>query len=185
VQASNLSIDDAALLGRLAAGDQRAFDPLYARHQARLYRYAWRMSGSPEVAEDIVQEVFLALIRGARAFDPARGSLGGYLFGTARHLLCRHWGLDGAEEDLDENTATPESDPLEGLAQAERVERLRAALATLPAAYREAIVLCEMEELDYAEVAMLLDIPVGTVRSRLHRGRALLARRLNGERCRI
>lgn len=177
--------EEVTLLRRLSAGDRRAFEALYAFYQARLFRYTLRMSGSPEMAEDVVQEVFLALIRGARGYDASRGPLSAWLFGTARHLLCRQWGMAGVDEELDEDTAAPEVDPLEGLEQAERVARLRAALAALPAVYREAVVLCEMEELDYAEVAALLDVPIGTVRSRLHRGRAMLARRLNRKRCRI
>jgi RNA polymerase sigma-70 factor (ECF subfamily) len=181
-------MDDAALLARLHAGDGGAFDPLYQRHQGRIYRYALRMTGSPETAEDVVQEVFLALIRGARGFDAAHGSLAGYLYGMARNLLFRTAGPPPPDE-LDEASAVVDEDPLEGLDQARRVERVRQALAGLPAHYREAVVLCDLEELSYAEVAEMLGVAVGTVRSRLNRARAMLTERLSGmrsekERCR-
>jgi len=177
------SVNEASLLRRLQAGEDLAFELLYERHQARIYRYALRMSGSPDMAQDVVQDVFLALIRGARGYDPNCGALSSYLYGMARNLLFRQLGATPAEE-LDEDTASAESDPLEGMQQAERVERVRAALAALPAHYREAVVLCDMEEMSYAEVAELLGVAVGTVRSRLHRARSLLLERLSQERCR-
>lgn len=171
-------MDDAALLRRLHSGEESAFGALYQRHQGRIYRYALRMSGSPEAAEDAVQEVFLALIRGARGFDAAHGSLAGYLYGMARNLLFRACGPAPAEE-LEETSAIVEEDPLEGLELARRVELVRQALAGLPAHYREAVVLCDLEELSYAEVAEVLGVAVGTVRSRLNRARALLSNRLH------
>ncbi len=174
-------LSDAALLRRVHAGEESAFDLLYRRHQGRIYRYALRMSGSPEAAEDVVQEVFLAVIRGARGFDAAHGALASYLFGMARNLLFRQGGAPPADE-LEEGSAVIDADPLEGLHQAEQVERVRQALAGLPAHYREAVVLCDLEELSYAEVAEMLGVAVGTVRSRLHRARALLLDRLSGQR---
>lgn len=174
-------LNDAALLRRVHAGEESAFDLLYQRHQARIYRYALRMSGSPETAEDVVQEVFLAVIRGARGFDAAQGALASYLYGMARNLLFKQAGAPPAEE-LDEDSALLDADPLEGLAQAQQVERVRLALSALPAHYREAVVLCDMEEMSYAAVAEMLGVAVGTVRSRLHRARALLLGRLSEER---
>lgn len=174
-------LNDAALLRRVHSGEENAFDLLYQRHQGRIYRYALRMSGSPQAAEDVVQEVFLGVIRGARGFDPAHGAFSSYLYGMARNLLFRQAGAPPAEE-LDEGVAVIDIDPLEGLDQARQVERVRLALAVLPAHYREAVVLCDMEELSYAEVAEMLGVAVGTVRSRLHRARALLVDRLSQQR---
>lgn len=186
---SNLeSLNESALLHRLHAGEEAAFEVLFARHSPRIYRYALRMCGSPETADDVVQEVFLGLIRGARGYDSKAGPLGSYLYGMARNLLFRQLGASTGVE-LEEDSAVIESDPLEGLHQARQVERVRSALGALPAHYREAVVLCEMEEMSYADVAELLGVAVGTVRSRLHRARALLVERLTtdrvaSERCR-
>lgn len=171
--------EEPQLLRRTQAGDERAFDVLYARHQPAVFRYVLRMSGSEAVAEEVVQEVFLALIHGARGYDAQSGPLRSYLFGMARHALARQRRDDWRFEDLDGDTCTLASDPLEGLTRGEAVERLRQALAALPGHYREAIVLCEMEELSYAETAEILGVPVGTVRSRLNRARALLLERLS------
>lgn len=183
MQGSIASLNEHALLRRVQNGEEAAFELLYERHQARVYRYALRMSGSPEIADDVVQEVFLALIRGARGFDPAAGALGSYLYGMARNLLFQQL-RSPAVDELEDDALVTESDPLEGLEQAEQVERVRQALASLPAHYREAVVLCEMEEMSYAEVAEMLGVAVGTVRSRLHRARAILAEKLSEERCR-
>lgn len=177
------SLNEHALLRRMQAGEAAAFELLYERHQGRVYRYALRMSGSPEMADDVVQEVFLGLIRGARGYDPGAGALASYLYGMARNLLFRQMSGPVGDE-LDEEALAGGGDPLEGLAQAEQVERVRLALASLPAHYREAVVLCEMEEMSYAEVAEVLGVAVGTVRSRLHRARAILAEKLSEERCR-
>ncbi len=183
MQGNIASLNEHALLRRVQTGEAAAFELLYDRHQARVYRYALRMSGSPEIADDVVQEVFLAVIRGARGFDPQAGALSSYLYGMARHLLFRQLGSHALDELEDDAPAT-DANPLDGLEQAEQVERVRLALASLPAHYREAVVLCEMEELSYAEVAEMLGVAVGTVRSRLHRARAILVEKLSEERCR-
>ncbi|WP_321473792.1 sigma-70 family RNA polymerase sigma factor [uncultured Paludibaculum sp.] len=176
------SLNEASLLARLHAGEDLAFELLYERYQPRIYRYVLRMSSSRELADDIVQEVFLGLIRGARGYDAASGPLGSYLYGMARNLLFRHLGAKPMEE-LDEGSMVSEHDPLDGLARSEQIERVRQALAAMPAHYREAVVLCDMEEMSYSAVAELLGVAVGTIRSRLHRARGLLLERLSQERC--
>jgi RNA polymerase sigma-70 factor (ECF subfamily) len=183
LQGTIASLNEHALLRRVQSGEAAAFEELYDRHQARVYRYVLRMSGSPELADDVVQEVFLALIRGARGYDPRAGALASYLYGIARNLLFRHFSVPPVEE-LADDTRVTEANPLEGLEQTEQIERVRLALASIPAHYREAVVLCEMEEMSYAEVAEMLGVAVGTVRSRLHRARAILVEKLSGERCR-
>lgn len=171
--------DDAALLERIEQGDVRAFDELYARHQPPLFRYALRMSGLRAVAEDSVQEVFLALIRGAHGYRAAAGPLRSYLYGMARHALARRRRDEQRVEPVEIDIAAPGTDPLAGLSLEESVRSVRAALEALPAHYREVIVLCEMEELSYAGAAAVLGLPVGTVRSRLSRAKALLLTRLS------
>ncbi len=169
--------NDQDLLLRMQSGDRDAFAALYRGHQAAVYRFALQMSGSEAAAEDVVQETFLTLMRDAGAYDARRGSLGSFLYGVARnHVLRRlerRWilGEEAAELAAAEHT---ESD----LAKSELIAAVRAAVLALPVHYREVVVLCDLEEVDYAEAAVTLSCSVGTVRSRLHRGRRLLARRL-------
>ena len=181
---------DHQLFERLRAGQEQAFVALYHRRQPALYRFALQMSGSAPVAEDIVQEVFLALLREECGYDPERGSLVAYLFGIARKLLLRqferrrldvHVDTGGAEEGRFTEPVDA-SDPLADLAARERVEALRRAVSSLPRRYREVVVLCDLEEVDYAETAAALRCPIGTVRSRLHRARLMLAGKLREER---
>lgn len=173
------------LLARIKKGDEVAFLEVYRRHQGMVYRYALRMCGSAETADDVTQEVFLALIRGAGSFDPSRGTLASYLFGTARRQVFRRLGQD-SEVPLEDEDAGQVADqgvhPLDGLERAEQVALLRQALSALPPHYREAVVLCDLEETSYADAAERLGCAVGTVRSRLNRARALLTERLNAVR---
>jgi len=180
---------DEELLLRIRSGDEEAFLGLYRRRQGAIYRFILHMSGSAAVAEDITQEVFLALLRSECGYDPARGTLSGYLFGIARKLVLRQVERGRSDVTLDmdsEEAPLPElaviQDPLGDMAHRERLEALRRAVTTLPRRYREVVVLCDLEEVDYAEAALALNCPIGTVRSRLHRARALLLEKLNRER---
>jgi RNA polymerase sigma-70 factor (ECF subfamily) len=180
---------DDELLVRLRKGDEEAFVTLYRKRQAAIYRFALHMSGSLTVAEDVTQEVFLALLRQECGFDPERGTLSGYLFGIARKLVLRNSERGRSnvalENDLDDGTL-PElavnDDPLLELTHREGIESLRRAVQALPRRYREVVVLCDLEEVDYADAAVALGCPIGTVRSRLHRARGLLLDKLNQER---
>lgn len=180
---------DHNLLIRLRNGDEQAFVALYRKRQGALYRFALHMSGSASVAEDVVQEVFLALLREECGFDPARGTLSGYLYGIARKLVLRQLERGRGDVPLEtdsDDTALPElavnDDVLGKLTHREGIEALRRAVVTLPRRYREVVVLCDLEEVDYAEAAAILGCPIGTVRSRMHRARALLLDKLNQER---
>jgi RNA polymerase sigma-70 factor (ECF subfamily) len=177
---------DDELLIRMRRGDERAFLTLYRRRQAAIYRFALHMSGSATLAEDVTQEVFLALIREQCGFDPERGTLSGYLFGIARKQVLRHVERGRSDVALDtevESSAVPElmesDDPLTFLIDREGIEALRRAVLALPRRYREVVVLCDLEEVDYGEAAVVLGCPIGTVRSRLHRARALLLEKLS------
>jgi RNA polymerase sigma-70 factor, ECF subfamily len=176
-------VDDSRLLERMRHGDEHAFAELFARHRVPVFRYAMHMGGAGQ-ADDIVQEVFLALLRQHSQFDPSRGSLQAYLLGIARRQILKraaaqHFTVpienDGGDVVAIESSA---ASPFDDLRRAEAVERVRAAIATLPPVYREAIVLCELNEVDYATAAAVMECPIGTVRSRLHRGRALLVAKL-------
>ena len=180
---------DDTLLLRLKNGDEEAFLILYRRRQAGLFRFALHMSGSMPVAEDVTQEVFLALLREDCGYDPDRGTLSGYLFGIARKLVLRQLerGRSNVALDTDsEDFAQPElaivDDPLLDLTRREGIDALRRAVQALPRRYREVVVLCDLEEVDYADAAVALGCPIGTVRSRLHRARGLLLEKLHQER---
>jgi len=187
--AQHSSQTDDELLFRLRNGDEQAFAALYRRRQGSIYRFALHMCGSPAVAEDIAQEVFLALLREECGYDRERGTLSGYLFGIARKLVLRNLERGRGDVPLESETdeASPRElavidDPLAGLTRHEAIEALRRAVHALPRRYREVVVLCDLEELDYAEAAVALGCPIGTVRSRMHRARALLLEKLNQDR---
>jgi RNA polymerase sigma-70 factor, ECF subfamily len=179
-------LTDDGLLGRMIAGDEEAFTLLYRRRQPAIYRFVLHMSGRPAVAEDVTQEVFMTLIRDAKRFDPARGTLNGFLFGIARNHMRKRWEqerrlvplADDAEERGE--LAASGSAGTDEFSVRETVFRVRHAIATLPENYREVVVLCDLEEMSYDEAASALGSPVGTVRSRLHRARAMLLEKLRG-----
>jgi RNA polymerase sigma-70 factor, ECF subfamily len=172
---------DDDLMARIAGGDRDAFALLYRRHRADVLRFALHVSGSPSVADDVSQDVFMAVIHDASNYKPGRSSVRAWLLGIARNHVRRARArrvdspLEGAASA---SVFAVNADPLPDLALQERVGALRRALLELPARFREAVVLCDLEELSYADAAAALGCALGTVRSRLHRGRALLARRL-------
>lgn len=178
---------DEALLKRSAKGDEVAFTALYLKHAGVLYRFALRMTGSAWGAEEIVQDVFMTLIRDTSRYDAARGSLPAFLFGIARNKVMKHnerlpREIALVERHEDGNgagvTLRDSYTPAMWAEQRERLEKVRAAVMELPVEFRETVVLCELEEMSYNEAARVLDCPIGTVRSRLHRGRALLLAKL-------
>jgi RNA polymerase sigma-70 factor, ECF subfamily len=173
---------DSELLRSMLAGDEEALALLYRRRQGNVYRFALQMSGSKSIAEDVTQEVFLFLMREGHVFDPARGSLSAFLLGVARNHVLRRMRVDhlltpiGDDDDVDAAVAVTETAlrPIEELARAETIELVRKAVLSLPAKYREVVVLCELQDVSYGEAAEILGCAIGTVRSRLHRARALL-----------
>jgi RNA polymerase sigma-70 factor, ECF subfamily len=199
-----IELTDDGLLRRMMAGDEDAFTLLYRRRHPAIFRFALHMSGNVAVAEDVTQEVFMTLIRDVRRFDPTRGTLGGFLLGVARNHLLKRWEQDRRSvplaHDADERGHTLAAHGGSGngngsnngngngnstfhnshdlVTSLETVGRVRQAIRTLPENYREVVVLCELEEMSYEEAADALDCPVGTVRSRLHRARALLLEKL-------
>jgi len=180
---------DETLLQRALAGSEEAFTKLYQRLRGVVYRFALQMSGSAGLAEDVTQDVFLILLRKAELFDPQRGALSTYLIQITRNEILRRLGRDqayvfldddGSEEAaLSDESLIVSSDPLGNLVRNEEIEAVRQAVLALPLHYREVVVLCELEEMSYTEAAALLGCAIGTVRSRLHRARALLKQRLN------
>jgi RNA polymerase sigma-70 factor (ECF subfamily) len=170
---------DETLLARARAGDETAFLGLYERHRDTVFRFAYRMLGSAESAEDVAHDCFVGLLSGPARFDASRASLRTYLCGAARHLVFKRFRAAGREvlTDLVEEQVA-EDPPPDGLLGSEIVSRVRAAVAALPPLQREAIVLVEYEGCALSEVAAIVGAEVGTVKARLHRGRETLRRRL-------
>jgi RNA polymerase sigma-70 factor (ECF subfamily) len=174
---------DDLLIARIAEGDRDAFAELYRRHHHDICRFAAHMCGSNVAAEDVVHEAFVAVIDSARRYRPGRTAARLWLLGIARNharraraqrpVLSLH---DQAEAGAAELAI--EVDPVSDLDRRRHLEALRRAVIALPVRYREAVVLCDLHELSYADAATALGCAIGTVRSRLHRGRALLARQL-------
>ena len=179
-------LGDSELLRSMLAGDEEALGLLYRRRQGSVYRFALQMSGSRPIAEDVTQEVFLFLMREGHVFDPARGSLNAFLLGVARNHVLRRLRVDhfltpiGDDDETEVSVAVLETAlrPIEDLARAETIELVRKAVLSLPAKYREVVVLCELQDVSYGEAAEILGCAIGTVRSRLHRARALLLAKL-------
>jgi RNA polymerase sigma-70 factor (ECF subfamily) len=178
---------DAELLKRSAKGDEEAFAALYRRHADVLYRFAFRMTGSSWGAEEIVQDVFMTLVREPGKYDAVRGTLPAFLFGIARNKIMKYNERLPREISLVERqedgsggglTLRDSFTPAMWAEQRERLEKVRAAVMELPIEFRETVVLCELEEMTYDQAARMLDCPIGTIRSRLHRGRALLLAKL-------
>ncbi|HEU5411841.1 MAG TPA: RNA polymerase sigma factor [Candidatus Acidoferrales bacterium] len=192
--AGKAEVRDEDLLRRLAAGDEESFREFYQRHQAGIFRFALHMTGRSEAAEEIVQDAFMTLIRETGKFDAKRGAPQAFLYGIARNhvrrLLERERRYEPLldEESLNGNgngsemaqRGSANEHLLDGMERAEIVEQVRGALERLPLHYREAVTLCDLQEHDYASAAAILECPIGTVRSRLARGREMLAAKLRG-----
>lgn len=179
--AGRLRIDeksDAELHKAALEGSGEAMAALYRRHGSLVYRFTLRMSQSSSIAEEVTQEVFLALLSRLDRFDPQRAALSTWLCGIARRQLWKHLErLDTAavdENDVPEAESCEDS-PVSWLMRREAVESVRVGLDELPISLKEVIVLCEFEELTYEQAAAILEVPIGTVRSRLHRAKARLA----------
>lgn len=186
-------MDDAGLIAAARRGDAVAFSRLFAGFERRIFRYAAHMCGR-DAADDVVQETFLSVLRPstslrASGYDASKGAVGNYLLGIARHFVLKRLSArEVATFDLDEHderTAWPDERPsvLDSLSREETIQAVRAAIASLPAAYREAVVLCELQEMSYADAAAIAQCPVGTVRSRLHRAKAMLMTKLAARDC--
>ncbi len=177
-----MSASDETLMVGVVAGDREAFAGLYRRRRPDVYRFALHMTGSPAAAEDVAQDVFLAVIRDAGRYTPGRSTVVAWLLGIARNHALRRL-TERRHEPLPPPGLEPGVvvDPATGLARGQDIAIVRAALAALPIAYREAVVLCDLQELSYQEAADAAGCAIGTIRSRLHRGRALLAAALRKE----
>ena len=175
---------DEHLLGMALGGNEDAFTALYRRRQGSVYRFALHMSGSAQIAEEVTQDVFLFLLQRGRDFDPERGALGAYLFGVARNYVRRAMEKSYSEaittspaEDDDPGLVT-EFDPVQDIARHQTSRAVWKAVLSLPEHYREVVVLCDLQEMTYADAAQALGCALGTVRSRLHRAHDMLVKKL-------
>lgn len=192
-------LPDIELVRRMRNGDQAAFVALYRRHQAALYRYVVLRCGSTQVAADVVQEVFVGLMSNQYHYDGLKGNLLYFLFGVARNLAMKFDEVtqhrfqnlesvstlsDSESDDMDESmdVMSEEPNPLERLLQHQMAEDLRVAINDLLPHYRDVLILYEMQEMSYLDIADICRINVGTVRSRLSRARQALAERLQAYR---
>lgn len=178
---------DEELIAKLRTGDQTALTALYERHRRSLFRFSMNMTaGNAALSDEVVQDSFLALIEHPAGYDPARRGLRVYLLGIAQKQLLKRFSqnrrtmqLNDGEAEFDPVWTQPQEDPLHALEREERTALLRLAVDALPPAYREIIALCQWEEMSYEEASEVLDVSIGTVRSRLHRARALLLEKLS------
>lgn len=183
-QRSN-SESDTDLYRAVAQGSDEAMATIYQRHGPLIYRFSLRISQDQSIAEEVTQDVFLALLRQADRFDPARAALSTWLCGIARRLVWkqlklrqRHLLIDLPEDDSEAESL--DGDPDVTLSRKEAVAAVQRGLDTLPVQLKEVIVLCEFEEMKYEDAALVVGVPVGTIRSRLHRAKARLALALGG-----
>ena len=186
------SHSDGDLLRLLSGGDEKAFIEFYRKHQGAVYRFALQMSGKTEIAEEVTQDVFVAVMKSAQRYDNGRGSVAAFLYGITRNFVLRALEREKPYVHMDDPAAeygdriVARQDIVGDLTRNERLETLRKAVLALPPAYREVVVLCDLHERDYAEAASALGCAIGTVRSRLHRARALLAEKMRaGQGCAV
>ena len=168
---------DRELLRATLAGDESAFLEIYRRHRDRVFRFAYRMTGSPEAARDVTHSCFASLLEGPSRYDAQRASLGTYLCAAARNLSLRHASRAWRERpvaDVAERQRTEAASPLEILLEDERARLVREALSALAPLHREVLILAEYEDLELSRIAEIVGAEVGAVKVRLHRARKKL-----------
>jgi len=179
---------DSSLVSRCLRGDETAWEDLVRLHTRKVYALCYRFTGSASEAQDLTQEVFLRVFRTVKSFHSDEGSFATWLARVTRNLLIDHYRrtrqervTDSIEEQLpmlEEVGAGAPARPDHALAGREASEILQATLQKLSPDLREAVILRDLQEMEYREIAAVLEIPEGTVKSRINRGRAELARLL-------
>ena len=173
---------DELLLKQAGEGDQAAFLELYDRYRDPIFRFAYRLLGTVEIAEDVTHDCFLSLIRKPENYRPERASLKTYLYAAARNLALKHFRDQGRETGLDEVSEEPRESPRRGplrrLLDEELATHVREAIFSLPPLQREALILFEYEGLSLNEVAEVAGTDAGAIKARLYRAREGLRRML-------
>ncbi len=178
---------DAEIVKAVLDGDREAYSQLVRRYQRRILHAMWRATGNRDDAEELSQAVFCRAYFALASFDP-QYRFSSWIFRIAHNLSINHLKRGGREvplEDLSDAArvgsrapADPDSRPEEHLAQREIARSVRRAIAELPEEFREVIALRHLMEMSYVEIGEALELPMGTVKSRIARGRKLLAERL-------
>jgi len=176
---------DEQLLEQAASGNTAAFQILYERYRDPIFRFAYRLLGSVEAAEDVAHDCFLSLIKEPGRFDSTRASLRTYLYAAARNLAAKRYHSLGRETAIDELSLSDEpqtterNEPIRRVLDNELAGEVERAIAELPPLQREALVLFEYEDLSLAEIAAVVGADSGTVKGRLFRARERLRARLD------
>ena len=184
-----------ALVRRCTAGDAVAWEELVRMFQRRIYNLCYRFTGSADDAEDLTQDVFIKVYRSLESWEPAKGAFATWLTTMTRNLLVDHFRrskLDRMSDSLDtsaseDEDSRPISDqiadsgltPDEKVLGLEKAQMVQAALQKLSPELRETVILRDLQDMDYKEIAQVLKVPEGTVKSRINRGRTELARLLS------
>jgi RNA polymerase sigma-70 factor (ECF subfamily) len=177
--------EDQELLSRCLAGEDTAWEALLSAHTRRIYNLCYRFTGRVEEAEDVTQEVFIKVFQTLKSFDAAQGSFSTWLNRVARNHLVDHYRrtrkdrvTSSLEDELPaaEAKPSPRMEPTGPVESRERRETLQLALDRLSPDLREAVILRDLHDLDYEEIAQVLRVPQGTVKSRINRGRLELGR---------
>jgi RNA polymerase sigma-70 factor (ECF subfamily) len=175
-------VTDEKLLADAANGDTTAFQILYQRYRDPIFRFAYRMLGSVEAAEDVAHDCFLSLIRQPGRFDSAKASFRTYLYAAARNQAAKQYSSFGRETALDELSEEPaaadRNAPMAQVLDDELASEVSGAIASLPPLQREALVLFEYEELSLAEIGEIVGVDANTVKARLFRAREKLRAKL-------
>lgn len=179
---------DGDLVTRCRSGDEAAWRELVARHTRRVFGVAYRFTGRVDEAEDLTQEVFVKVYESLDRFREAAGAFPTWLVTVARNQAIDHYRRRRQErlrttDDpavLDVLPAPGSDSPLRALERQERVSLIQRMLRALPEELRQPVILCDLEGMPYEEIASALGLPLGTVKSRINRGRLELAKRLRG-----
>ena len=177
--------DNETLIQRCLNGDQDAWRTVVERHWRKAFNVAYKFVGRHDEAEDLTQDIFLKIFRSLHTFD-RRANFQTWLVSVSRNLCIDHYRsvrreLEAVDRSVDASTLTPssaEAPPLAALEQRDRVALLRTALAALPPPLRTAVLMRDIREMSYQEIAEALRLPEGTVKSRINRGRSELARQV-------
>jgi RNA polymerase sigma-70 factor (ECF subfamily) len=179
---------DLSLVSRCLAGEEAAWEELVRLHTRRVYGLCYRFTNNGSQAQDLTQDVFLRVFRTLRTFRAPEGSFATWLTRLTRNLLIDHYrrtrqervtdSIEGQLPVIEEEGAGAGPRPDEAMAGREASEILQATLQKLSPDLREAVILRDLQEMEYKEIAEVLAIPEGTVKSRINRGRAELARLL-------
>jgi RNA polymerase sigma-70 factor, ECF subfamily len=179
---------DQPLVSRCLNGDESAWEELVRQHTRQVYGLCFRFTNSAQEAQDLTQDVFLRVFKTIKSFRSTEGSFHTWLARVTRNLLIDHYRrtrqervTDSIEEQLpmlEQAGGAATARPDQALAGREASEILQATLQKLSPDLREAVILRDLQEMEYREIAQVLDIPEGTVKSRINRGRAELARLL-------